>query len=111
MTDTAKRVVESTNVPQAISLLKGRVEITEERLANMANKSFRSLEEELVGLRSEVRGVLPRPQTGQSYLDWMKNACLTIRTNSMNLAERMLIIFFTRQCAASKSITQKYFWK
>ena len=54
MADTAKRVVESTNVPQAITLLKGRVEITEERLANMADKSFRSLEEELVGLRVEV---------------------------------------------------------
>lgn len=56
MTDTAKRVVESTNVPQALTLLKGRVEITEERLANMADKSFRSLEDELVGLRAEVSG-------------------------------------------------------
>ncbi|CAM9151764.1 unnamed protein product, partial [Laminaria digitata] len=54
MADTAKRVVESTNVPQAITLLKGRVEITEERLANVADKSFRSLEEELAGLRAEV---------------------------------------------------------
>ena len=81
ITDTAKRIVESTNVPQAITLLKGRVEITEERLANMTDKSFRSLEEDLVGLRAEVSGVHRQPTanrqepvfTTYNMYGWMHN--------------------------------------
>lgn len=55
MGDTAKRAVESTNVPQLMAALRGRVEHTEERLNNMADKSFRAMEDELSGIRSEVR--------------------------------------------------------
>lgn len=57
MGETAKRVVESTNVPQAISALRGRVELAEGQLHSVADKSFRSLEEELNSVRSEVWGV------------------------------------------------------
>lgn len=57
MGDTAKRAVESTNVPQLMTALRGRVELAEERLNNMADKSFRALEDELTGVRTEVRGV------------------------------------------------------
>lgn len=55
MGDTAKRAVESTNVPQLMAALRGRVEHTEERLNNMADKSFRAMEDELSGVRTEVR--------------------------------------------------------
>lgn len=58
MGDTAKRAVESTNVPQLMTALRGRVELAEERLNNMADKSFRALEDELTGVRTEVRGVV-----------------------------------------------------
>lgn len=54
MGDTAKRAVESTNVPQLMTTLRGRVELAEERLNNMADKSFRALEDELTGVRAEV---------------------------------------------------------
>lgn len=54
MGDTAKRAVESTNVPQLMTTLRGRVELAEERLTNMADKSFRALEDELAGARAEV---------------------------------------------------------
>lgn len=57
MGDTAKRVVESINVPQAITALRGRVELTEGRLNNMADTSFRSMEAELNGVRAEVWAV------------------------------------------------------
>ena len=55
MGDTAKRAVESTNVPHLITALRGRVELAEERLNNMADKSFGALEHELTGVRAEVR--------------------------------------------------------
>lgn len=54
MGETAKRVVESASVPQAVSALRGRVDLAEERLNNMAEKSFGSLEQELNAVRSEV---------------------------------------------------------
>lgn len=52
--DTAKREVESTGVPQEVSALRGRVEVAEERLSMISDKSFRTLQEELNHLRSEV---------------------------------------------------------
>lgn len=55
MGDTAKRAVESTNVPQLMTTLRGRVELAEERLNNIADKSFRALEDELTGVRAEVQ--------------------------------------------------------
>lgn len=55
MGDKAKRAVESTNVPQLMTALRGRVELAEERLNNMADKSFRALEDEITGVRTEVR--------------------------------------------------------
>lgn len=55
MGDTAKRAVESTNVPQLMTALRGRVELAEGRLNNMADKSLRALEDELSSVRSEVR--------------------------------------------------------
>lgn len=54
MADTAKRVVDSTNVSQALTALRGRVELNEGRLNNIADNSFASLEEELNGVRAEV---------------------------------------------------------
>lgn len=60
MGETAKRVVESTNVPQAISALRGRVELAEGQLNSIAEKSFRSLEEELNSVRSEVGDLFAR---------------------------------------------------
>lgn len=67
MGDTAKRAVESTNVPQLMTALRGRVELAEERLNNMADKSFRALEEELTGVRSEVREVF---LVASEYRQW-----------------------------------------
>eukprot|EP00903_Cladosiphon_okamuranus_P005748 g5703.t2 len=64
MGDTAKRAVESTNVPQLMTTLRGRVELAEERLSNMADKSFRALEDELTGLRVEVTRLEGRIETG-----------------------------------------------
>lgn len=55
MGDTAKRAVESTNVPHLVTALRGRVELAEERLNNMADKSFGALEHELTGVRAEVQ--------------------------------------------------------
>ncbi|CAM9392979.1 unnamed protein product [Ectocarpus sp. 12 AP-2014] len=64
MGDTAKRAVESTNVPQLMAALRGRVEHTEERLNNMVDKSFRAMEDELSGVRTEVTRLEGRIDTG-----------------------------------------------
>ncbi|CBJ27886.1 hypothetical protein Esi_0086_0080 [Ectocarpus siliculosus] len=64
MGDIAKRAVESTNVPQLMAALRGRVEHTEERLNNMADKSFRAMEDELSGVRTEVTRLEGRIDTG-----------------------------------------------
>ncbi|CAM9150550.1 unnamed protein product [Ectocarpus sp. 12 AP-2014] len=64
MGDTAKRAVESTNVPQLMTALRGRVEHTEERLNNMVDKSFRAMEDELSGVRTEVTRLEGRIDTG-----------------------------------------------
>lgn len=55
MGDTAKRAVESTNVPQLMTALRSRVELAEGRLNNVADKSLGALEDELSGVRAEVR--------------------------------------------------------
>ncbi|CAM9852110.1 unnamed protein product [Ectocarpus sp. 6 AP-2014] len=64
MGDIAKRAVESTNVPQLMAALRGRVEHTEGRLNNMADKSFRAMEDELSGVRTEVTRLEGRIDTG-----------------------------------------------
>ncbi|CAM9766546.1 unnamed protein product [Ectocarpus fasciculatus] len=64
MGDTAKRAVESTNVPQLMAALRGRVEHTEERLNNMTDKSFRAMEDELSGIRTEVTRLEGRVDAG-----------------------------------------------
>lgn len=54
MGETAKRVVETTGIPQDMSALRGRLEVAEERLSIMSEKSVRALEEQLHNLRTEV---------------------------------------------------------
>lgn len=58
MGGTAKHEVERTGVPQEVSALRGRVEVAEERLSMISDKSFKTLQEELSHLRSEVQYVL-----------------------------------------------------
>ncbi|CAM9672864.1 unnamed protein product, partial [Hapterophycus canaliculatus] len=64
MGDTAKRAVESTNVPQLMTALRGRVELAEGRLNNIADKSLRALEDELSGVRAEVTRLEGRIDAG-----------------------------------------------
>lgn len=54
MGETAKRVVETNGVPQEVSALRGRLELAEERLSMMSEKSVKALEEQLQCLRTEV---------------------------------------------------------
>ncbi|CAM9812348.1 unnamed protein product [Scytosiphon promiscuus] len=64
MGDTAKRAVESTNVPQLMTALRGRVELVEGRINSMADKSLRALEDELSSVRLEVTRLEGRIDAG-----------------------------------------------